>query len=77
MRLAQQQRNPVRQIVGFAIVTVLHAGIIYALVYGLARRVVEVIQQPVATKIIEEVKPPPPDVPPSLPPPMLAAPPPP
>lgn len=78
MELAKQQRNPAKHIVGIAIVIVLHVGVIYALVNGLARRVVEVmIRQPIETKIIEEVKPPPADVPPPLPPPMLAAPPPP
>ena len=77
MALARQQRNPVKQIVGIAIVTVLHIGIIYALVNGIARRVVEVIQQPIVIKIMEEVKPPPPDVPPLVALPMLAAPPPP
>ena len=40
------------------------------------RRVVEVIKQPLETKIIEEIKKPPPDTPPP-PPPKLAAPPPP
>ncbi|HEX2531007.1 MAG TPA: energy transducer TonB [Burkholderiaceae bacterium] len=52
--------------------------IAYALVTGLARKVVEVIKQPIETKIIEEVKPPPPqDLPPPPPPPKMMAPPPP
>ncbi len=54
----------------------LHILVGYALVNGLARRVVEVIKAPIETKIIEEVRKPPPDVPPP-PPPKLAAPPPP
>ncbi|MGE5098095.1 MAG: energy transducer TonB, partial [Betaproteobacteria bacterium] len=57
-------------------VALLHIALGYALVTGLARRVVEVIKQPIETKIIEEIKKPPPDVPPP-PPPKLAAPPPP
>ena len=57
------------------IVVVLHAVIGYALVNGLARKIVEVIKPPIETKIVEEVKPPPPDQPPP-PPPKLAPPPP-
>jgi protein TonB len=53
----------------------MHAIVGYALVTGLARKVVEAIKQPIETKIIEELKKPPPDTPP--PPPKLAAPPPP
>lgn len=76
MDFAQQQRNPVRHLTGIGFVVLLHALVIYALVTGLARKVVEVIKQPIETKIIEEVKPPPPpDTPP--PPPKLVTPPPP
>ena len=60
-----------------AAVIVFHAVLGYALVNGLARKIVEVVTQPLETKIIEEVKPPPPDKPPPPPPPRLAAPPPP
>jgi protein TonB len=77
MNFTQQQKSPGRQLVGFAVVVLLHVGLIYALVTGLATNVVEVIKAPIETKIIEEVKPPPPDVPPPPPPPKLAAPPPP
>ncbi|WP_344761559.1 energy transducer TonB [Actimicrobium antarcticum] len=51
----------------------------YALVSGLARKAVEVITEPVETKLIEEVKvtPPPPDLPQPPPPPKMVAPPPP
>jgi protein TonB len=49
----------------------------YALVNGLARKIVEVVTQPLETKIIEEIKPPPQEKPPPPPPPRLAAPPPP
>ncbi|HTS55232.1 MAG TPA: energy transducer TonB, partial [Burkholderiales bacterium] len=41
--------------------------IIYALVSGLARRVVEVVRHPIETKIIEEAKPVAPQVPPPAP----------
>jgi periplasmic protein TonB len=74
---AEQQRKPGKHLVGFGIVILLHIVIGYALVTGLARKVVEVIKNPIETKIIEEVKPPPPppeNLPP--PPPKLAPPPP-
>jgi protein TonB len=73
---AQRERNPAKHLPSIAMVVVLHIAIGYALVTGLARRVVEVIKQPLETKIIEEIKKPPPDAPPP-PPPKLAAPPPP
>ncbi|MGC4061729.1 MAG: energy transducer TonB [Aquabacterium sp.] len=61
---------------GIAIVVALHIIVVYALVSGLARKVVDVVRAPIETKVIEEVKdtPPPPDVIP--PPPVLDAPPP-
>ncbi len=65
-----------RHLPSIAIVVALHLAIGYALVTGLARRVVEVIKAPIETKIIEEIKKPPPDEPPP-PPPKLQAPPPP
>ena len=77
MDYAQTQRNPGKHLTGIALVILLHVIIGYALLTGLARKVVEVIKAPIETKIIEEVKPPPPDVPPPPPPPKLAAPPPP
>jgi protein TonB len=78
MDFSETGRNPTRKIVGIAFVILLHLLIVYALVTGLARRVVEVIKQPIETKIIEEVKPPPPkDLPPPPPPPKMVAPPPP
>jgi len=73
---AQQQRSWGKHLPSIALVVLLHIILGYALVSGLARRVVEVIKQPIETKIIEEIKKPPPDVPPP-PPPKLAAPPPP
>jgi protein TonB len=63
---------------GLTVVVVFHVFLIYALVTGLARKVVEVVIPPLETKLIEEVKPPPPEnKPPPPPPPKLAAPPPP
>ena len=71
-----QNRNPTKHLTGIVFVVILHLAVGYALVTGLARKVVEVIKQPIETKIIEEIKPPPPDTPPP-PPPKLATPPPP
>jgi protein TonB len=74
---AEQQRNPGKHLVGFGVVLVLHLLVGWALLTGLAQRMVEVIKAPIETKIIEEVKPPPPPPPENLPPPPKFAPPPP
>jgi periplasmic protein TonB len=66
-----------RRLAGLAFVVVFHVVLVYALINGLAKKIIEVVQAPLETKIIEEVKPPPPDKPPPPPPPKLAAPPPP
>ena len=62
MDFAEQQRRPTKHLVGFGIVVLMHLLLGWALVSGLARKVVEVITAPIETKIIEEVKPPPPRV---------------
>ena len=77
MDYAQQQRNPGKHLVGIGIVLGLHLVLGWALVSGLAQRMVEVIKAPIETKIIEEVKPPEPPPPENLPPPPKFAPPPP
>ena len=77
MDYAQTQRNPTKHLSGIGLVVLLHILIGWALVSGLARKVVEVIKAPIETRIIEEIKKPPPDLPPPPPPPKLAAPPPP
>ena len=58
------QKDSSRRLAGLVVVVALHAALIYALVHGLARQIVEVIRQPLETKIIEEVKAPPPYIPP-------------
>ena len=73
---AASQRKPGRHLVGIGVVIVLHVILGYALVNGLASKMVEVIKGPIETKIIEEVKPPPPPPENLPPPPKLAAPPP-
>jgi protein TonB len=78
MDFAQQQRDPKRHLFGIGAVVILHVLVVWALVSGLARKVVEVVKGPIEVKVIEEVvkkPPPPPEVIP--PPPKLAAPPPP
>ncbi|AMO96360.1 tonB family C-terminal domain protein [Collimonas fungivorans] len=79
MDFTQDGKNPSNNVVGISVVVVLHVLIVYALLTGLARKVVEVIQEPVETKIIDEFKPPPPPPPdkPVPPPPKSVAPPPP
>lgn len=77
MDFAQQQRNPGRHVVGIGIVLGLHLLLGWALITGLAQRMVEVIKAPIETKIIDEVKPPPPPPPENLPPPPKFQPPPP
>lgn len=63
-----------RRYTGIGFVVILHIVLVYALLNGLARKIVEVVQAPLQTKIIEEVRPPA-DKPPPPPPPKLAAPP--
>lgn len=78
MNYAEQQRNPGRHALGITVVVLLHVLVVYALLTGLARTVIEVVKGPIEVKVIEEVikkPPPPPEVIP--PPPKMAAPPPP
>jgi len=70
-----QQRSPGRQAVGFTVVVLLHVVLGYVMITGLGKQIVEVIKQPLETKIIEEVKPPEPPPPPPPPPPQSAPPP--
>jgi protein TonB len=77
MNFSQNEISPVRRYGGMSVVILAHTLVAYALITGLARKMVDVIAQPIETKIIEEVKAlPPPEAPPP-PPPKLAAPPPP
>lgn len=78
MNFSKQQADPRRHLVGIAFVVLLHVAVVYALVSGLAKKVVDVVRAPIETKVIEEVKklPPVPEIvtPPT---PKLQAPPPP
>ena len=73
MDFSQKQRDPAKRAAGIGLVVLLHIALIYALINGLARKVVEVVKPPLETKIIQNIKPPPPPPPP---PPPLAIPPP-
>jgi protein TonB len=63
-----------RSLGGFAVVVVLHLLLFWALLSGLAQRMVEVIRSPIEARLIED-RPPPPPPPPALPPPTTAPPP--
>jgi len=72
--------RPGRKLVGVGAVIFLHMVVVYALVTGLARKVVDIIQEPVITTIVAEIPPPPPPPAPDKPAPptpKTAAPPPP
>ncbi len=78
MDFSKRQADPRRHLVGITFVILLHVLIVYALVSGLAKKVVDVVRAPIETKVIEEIKKPPP--PPEIvvpPPPKMEAPPPP
>ena len=77
MDFVHQQRAPKNHIPGIGFVIVLHIVILWALVSGLARKAVELVQKPLETKLIAEVTKPPEDLPPPPPPPKMAPPPPP
>lgn len=77
MKYVGQRKGPTNHLVGFTMVVLLHVVTAYALMTGLARKVVEVVRAPIETKIIEEMKKQPEDKPPPPPPPKLAPPPPP
>jgi periplasmic protein TonB len=73
----EEQRSPAPRLVGLAAVVLLHVGLIYALVNGLGKNIIEAVQPPIETRILPDSGPPPADVAPLPPPPPLAPPPPP
>lgn len=60
MSFVQPQKNPARFSTGIGVAVVFHVVLLWALMNGLGRTVMQVINVPIETKIIEEVKPPPP-----------------
>ena len=69
MDFSHRARDPRRQLVGFGLVVLLHLGVVYALLNGLGKTIVDVVRAPIETTLIEEIKPPPPPPPPPEPPP--------
>ena len=67
MDFSRPADDPRRHAWGLGIVVLLHVLVIYAMVNGLARQVIDVVRVPVVARLIEEVAPPPP--PPVSPPP--------
>jgi protein TonB len=64
MDFARQQRDPTKHMIGIVFVVLIHVLVIYALLTGLARTVVEVIKKPLSATIVDEIKAPPPPPPP-------------
>ena len=64
MDYAQQQRDPTKHAIGVAFVILMHVLLIWALLSGLGRAIVEVVKKPLTATIIEELKVPPPPPPP-------------
>ena len=64
MDFARQQRDPTKHVIGIVFVVLIHVLVIYALLTGLARTVVEVIKKPLSATIVDEIKAPPPPPPP-------------
>ncbi|WP_259461528.1 energy transducer TonB [Paraburkholderia fungorum] len=77
MKYAGQRHYSASRFGGIGFVALLHVGLVYILVNGLASKVIEVIRKPIETRIVEEVKPPAPKPAIILPPPPKFAPPPP
>jgi protein TonB len=82
LNYAQQSRNPARHLTAISVVVLLHLIIAYALINGLARKVVEIYQKPVEvailadipTQVIEQQQTPPPPPPPPKPRPVIQPP---
>ncbi len=76
MNFAESQRNPGKHPTGLIIVVIMHVLLAYALVSGLAKKVVDKVMV-TETKLVEAPPPPPPPPPKDLPPPPKNLPPPP
>jgi periplasmic protein TonB len=64
MDFARQQRDPTKHVIGIAFVVLIHVVVIYALITGLGKKMIEVIKKPITATVIEEIKAPPPPPPP-------------
>src|SRR6476620_4704129 len=76
VNFAESQRNPGKHPTGLIIVIIMHVLLAYALVSGLAKKVVDKVMV-TETKLVEAPPPPPPPPPKDLPPPPKNLPPPP
>jgi protein TonB len=76
-----KRQDPKKRVIGISGVVIFHILLVYGLVNGLGRKVIELLPPPIETKILDEVKndepPPPPPPPPKLdiPPPPFVPPP--
>jgi protein TonB len=65
-----QRQDPKRRVIGLSVVVLVHILFVYGLVNGLARKAIELLPEPIETKILEdttvEEEPPPPPPPPKL-----------
>lgn len=73
MIYARQSKDPASRAVGIGFVILLHAGLLYALLTGLGKGVVEKFAPPMVMTIVETVKPPEPEPKVQLPPPTRPA----
>ena len=64
MDYARQQRDPTKHAIGIVFVVGMHLLLIWALLSGLGKAVVEVIKKPLTATIVEQIKAPPPPPPP-------------
>ena len=64
MDYARQQRDPTKHAIGIVFVVGMHVLLVWALLSGLGKAVVEVIKKPLSATIVEEIKAPPPPPPP-------------
>lgn len=72
MDFSPRADDPRRHLVGFGLVVLLHLGVVYALLNGVGKTIVEAVRAPIETRLIDEIKPPPPSPPPPEPPPPKA-----
>jgi protein TonB len=67
MDYARQQRDPARHAIGIGFVVLVHAAVIWALMSGFGKQMIDVIKKPLEATIVEEIKLPPPPPPPPPP----------
>jgi protein TonB len=69
MDFSRSADDPRRHLLGLGVVVLLHVLVIYALVNGLAQKVIDVVRTPVEVRLIDEITP---ALPPPPPPPLAA-----